>query len=143
MRARAAGLLFAPLCLAAAAAACKPLDQGAREDFSHRYSCPMERVEVRRRADVQPYDLAFGQYARAHPSPEVANDPGRLALWEKDQRRKRQAWNKAFEAYEVRGCGHQVLMSCSHPDAPDGQGTYTLEVACSEGEYPPGARTPW
>lgn len=138
-------LRAAPFALAAALAAvsaCKALDEGAKEELSHRYSCPMERVQVRRRTDVKPYDLAFGRLGPSKPSDEVAADPGRLALWEKDEREKRSRWNSSFEVYEVRGCGHQVLYSCAHPTDTDG-GTLVGQVSCSEGEYPAGARQPW
>jgi hypothetical protein len=137
-----APLALAALAALAAVAGCKALDEGAKEGFSHRYSCPQERVQVRRRADVRPYDVAFGRLGPATPPDEVAADPGRKALWEKDEREKRRRWNSSFEVYEVRGCGHQVIQTCAHPVDLDG-GTLVGQVDCTEGEYPAGAQKPW
>jgi len=143
MRSPAPFRTLAPILLAAlAAGGCKSLEKGAREEFSRRYSCPEDRVEVRRRADVKAYDLVFSRLAPARPPDDVAADPARLAVWEKDEREKRETWNSSWAVFEARGCGHESLQSCSHPSAMGG-GTDLAAVGCVEGEYPPGARKPW
>lgn len=63
-------------------------------------------------------------------------------MWQNDQRQKQGLWNARFDVYEVRGCGHQVLHTCAHPNDDDG-GTLVGQVSCSEGHYPPGPQKPW
>jgi hypothetical protein len=96
---------------------------------------------VRRRTDVNTWDLVHGHRDRPAPPDEVAKDPARLALWEEEQREHEASWNSSYEVFEARGCEHQVLQYCDHPS--DQNGTSLGLVSCSEGDYPPGARTDW
>lgn len=122
------------------ALATKPLDVGAREQFSKEHSCPEDRIQVRARPDLKPFDAWLVE--RPRPPDEVARDPGRLAIWEKGERERAEGWNEGHETFEVRGCGHQVLYLCSHSSNADGS-TYPGLVLCGHGTYPPGSRKPW
>lgn len=83
----------------------------ARETFSKSKSCPLDRVTARERPDLSAYDVIFGK--RATPPPEVAKDPARLALWQKQQDESRRAWDAAQSVVEVEGCGERALAMCS------------------------------
>ena len=108
--------------------ACKSVTEGARERFSKDHSCPLDRVEVRPREDVRPSDLL----ARPQPSPEVARDPERLAVWQAAEAQSRAYEDRADKIVEVRGCGQQTLLAC-HRHNKDAS-----YVMCSEKPYPPG-----
>jgi hypothetical protein len=119
---------------------CKALRDGAREEFSTRFSCPPERIELRPRPDLHPYDVVFGP--GASPPVEVASDPARLAIWQRTQSANRDGWDDGREVFELRGCEHAVLFACNHPSDPDGS-TYPGVVSCSTGKYPPGTKPSW
>lgn len=142
MRTRSSARLLVLAGIVAFTAACKELKTGARQEFSQRYTCPEDRVQVRRRADVTAYAVTHD--SRPQPPDEVARDPARLDLWTRHQRANEARWNEQWKVYEARGCGHQVLQTCSHPGDPEGTNStaYGL-VVCVEGAYPPGARKPW
>ncbi|HYD43394.1 MAG TPA: hypothetical protein VEB43_21355 [Anaeromyxobacter sp.] len=129
------------LAFAVVSTACTPLDRGAREQFSRDRSCPLDRVEVRRRADLQAWDVTFVEIRRAAPPDDIARDRERLALWRKTQHEKQDGWNDDYDVYELRGCGAQVLVACNRPVEPDGR--FTGRVVCLDGEYPAGSRKPW
>jgi hypothetical protein len=99
------------LAVALLGSACKSKEQGAREEFSETYTCPLDRVEVRARPDVKKSDLA----KREDPPPNIEADPGRLQLWQskRDEQRKRD--DDGCEMFEARGCGKQTLLCCSRP----------------------------
>ena len=122
-----------------AAASCKQLSSGAREDFAARYSCPEDRVDVKPRADIQPAQALArpGEIAPA-PSDEVKRDPARLAKWQKDQADRREAKLSTYIGYEVleaTGCGHAEILVCHHPGGSKG-GTRTGDVMCERGNKP-------
>ncbi len=118
----------------------KPLDVGAREQFSQQFSCPGDRIQVRARPDVKPFDVYFGE--RSRPPDEVARDPARLAIWEKGERERAESWNDEYEVFEVRGCGHEVIFDCAHAGGPGGE-TYPGVVSCIAGSHPPETEKPW
>ncbi len=120
----------------------KSLDKGAREEFSRIHLCPIDRVEVRRRADLTPWDLHVAKWGGSRPPDEVARDPERLALWKEQERARQERENEDAEVFEVRGCGRQVLWSCDHPTVAGGE-VYIGMVSCTEGPNPAGAQKPW
>ena len=120
---------------------CKRLKTGAREEFGRKYTCPEERIEVRARDDVTYGDLVLRSQTRETPPDEVKNDPGRRAKWEHDQKKKRDDFKDSLDGldvFEVRGCGHTVLLGCGHPG--DSEGVSLSEVSCSEA--PPQPKSP-
>jgi hypothetical protein len=129
---RTIGCVALLLCIAA----CKSLEDGAREAFSKDYSCPENRITVRPRADLNAYDVTFGTSTAAPPA-DVKKDPERLALWQAQQREKRAAWNDRISVYEARGCGHDAIYTCSHPDGRKGGANYA-RAACSKANEQPG-----
>lgn len=124
------------------AIATKPLDEGAREEFSRIHLCPLERVEVRRRADLTPWDLHVARWGPSVPPDEVARDPERLALWKEQERERQDRENEDAEVFELRGCGRQVVWACDHPTVAGGD-VYIGMVSCTDGPYPAGAQKPW
>ncbi len=109
-------------------------EDGAKEKFAKEVSCQQTSVELRKRPELDAYDLAWGKSA---PPAEVAKDPARLAVWQKEEsdRRASYAGNPVFE---LRGCGHQVLYTCTRANV----GRTSGAVMCSEHDYPPGV-TRW
>jgi hypothetical protein len=116
---------------------CKSLKDGAKENFSKAFSCPEDRVEVRERKDLSPYEVMSGP--RPEAPAEIQSDPGRLELWQKKEKETSTNVDNRFDVFEVRGCEKQVLYYCAHPDSDDGQGTKSNVVSCVEGKYPAGA----
>jgi hypothetical protein len=137
-------LVVVPLTVAIAALglSCKSMETGAREEFSRKHYCPLDRVEARRRADLRAWDVAFSGSPEASPPDEVAKDPERLGMWKQEQAQHQKDWSDGLDVYEVRGCGHEELSICHHPGGPEG-GIYLSEVSCSEGRYPAGTQKSW
>jgi hypothetical protein len=107
------------------------LEDNAREDFATEFSCPKNRVEVRTRPDIEGYTLVHGP--RPAPPKEIASDPGRLAVWQKDQDERRS--HNFGTIYEVRGCTHGKLYICSRSVSAGQGGQSSL---CSGYDYPAG-----
>jgi hypothetical protein len=92
----------------------------AKSDFALSFSCPEHRIEVTRRKDLGYYDVHPEEASDQAPA-ELKDDPGRLALWQ-DQRRESMSTNTYEEVYEVAGCGHTSLYSCSsRPSCHEGK----------------------
>ena len=119
------------LVVAAASMGCESLDDEARDDFAAEFSCPMNRVEVRPRPDIDGYTAVHGK-APAPPA-EIAKDPGRLAVWQKDLDERRS--HNYGTVYEVRGCSHGKLYTCSRSVGSSHSSTSSL---CSGQNYPEG-----
>jgi hypothetical protein len=117
--------------------ACKALKTGAREEFATKYSCPDDRVQVVERGDLQAFDLlaANRDTSADVPPAEVAADRERLAKWRTDReesnKQNRRSYNSAYRVFEVRGCNHEALMACTHPQNGSG-GTLVGRVHCTE-----------
>ncbi len=112
--------------------ACTSIPEGARERFSERFSCPLERVEARERKELSGYDVIFG--AKDAPPPEIASDPGRVAMWKKKNDETKASWDRSTHVVEVRGCDKQVLFTCSRPTSKGARHS----VSCTEQAYPAG-----
>ena len=130
-------LVFGAL-LPASLSGCKRLSTGAREDFARRFSCPAERIDVKRRAELRAQDVVgVGQRPEVPPPNEVKKDPGRYAEWKKQEAIARQlqgAQYADYEVFEATGCGHTTVLACHHPRTPDQRGDYPTLVSC---EAPP------
>jgi hypothetical protein len=118
------GLALALLVLVAG---CKTLEEGAREAYSRDQSCPVERVTVVARSDVDLYAKTFGTPTAP---PDVAADPARRKVWEANQATARDAYRQRNSAFEAAGCGKTVLYACFHPNGPRG-GENLAVVACT------------
>ena len=126
------------------ATSCTGLVAGARSAFGHHFSCPDERIAVRQRDDLHD-SLVTDSDRRAalqtypvesEPSPDVAQDPGRLAKWKADQeeaaeRRKHllDGMHENEVVFEVSGCGQTELLTCRN--LRNYRGTPTGEVRCA------------
>ncbi len=91
-------------------ASCATSSGAARRVFIYAKSCPDDRVEEHRRADLIPHRAAT---VEPSPPPDVASDPDRLRVWRQaqDQRRAAEAAHPC-NIYEVSGCGQRVLYCC-------------------------------
>src|SRR5687767_2331883 len=126
---------FSLLASLVAVAACKPLEQGAREHFARVHSCPEDRVQVQPRPELKYSELLLGKAGGPSPPDEVKNDPERLAKWRSDHARDHTGLDE-LEIYAATGCDHQLLLACSHPvDGRDGAQLIS-EVACVEAPAP-------
>ena len=118
---------------------CKRLKTGAREEFGRKHSCPEDRITVSSRDDVTWSSLVLASSPAEAPPDEVKNDPGRLAKWHKDRAEEDAATRERLDeldVFEVKGCGHEVLMACAHPAGSSGEGVATDEVVCWEQAIP-------
>ena len=89
-----ARLLFFPLLLTALAG-CTSLESNARNEFARENSCPKDRVIV--------------SHAPPRPAPpEVAADPGRLAVWNDNEAKRSRIY------YVASGCGRESRYLCEH-----------------------------
>ena len=82
------------LCLFALASGCASYESTARSEFVHQATCPADRVTI------------------AHPAPEaappeIASDPGRLAVWNADAERR------AKSRFVATGCGQVRRYECT------------------------------
>jgi hypothetical protein len=111
---------------------CTSVEDGAKDEFSETYTCPPERVEVRKRSDLKATDVE-GHSAAGQPPAEIAADPGRLQMWQKEQREKDDNENSYHTVVEARGCDHQVLYTCGHTT-----GKSSKPWLCMERKYPQG-----
>ena len=89
----------------------------AKEKFSFAFTCPAESIEVRDRSDIKPSDFKFKDPPPL-PSPEVAADPARLALWRERNPDRRSDFD--FDNFldidnsveEARGCNRKAMYRC-------------------------------
>ena len=88
--------------------ACHSLSEGPKAEFSKKFFCPPERVEVRARPELHPHDW----FQPKTPPSEIASDPERLRMWQDQQEKVRTAFDKYHSIFEAHGCGHQSLYEC-------------------------------
>jgi hypothetical protein len=115
----------------------------ARSDFGGRWSCPDDRIVVNRRDDRHDSLLTDDERravlqaypVQSDPSPEVAQDPERLAKWKSDRHEAAQQRDRQLEGlhrddavFQVTGCGHSELLTCRNVSYP--RWGYTGEVRC-------------
>ncbi|MBL8923686.1 MAG: hypothetical protein JNJ54_32830 [Myxococcaceae bacterium] len=92
---------------------CQSLTDGAREQVSKAYSCPLERVVGVERSDLKAMELRLAGVPKPTPPPDIAADPARLAMWQQSQAESRtQAASYPGVVIEVKGCGLVVMMDC-------------------------------
>ncbi|HEY6462597.1 MAG TPA: hypothetical protein VIY73_20655 [Polyangiaceae bacterium] len=108
---------------------------GAKETFAAKYTCPEGRIEARVREDVTETQLANRK--KQTPPAEVAADPGRLALWQKQEAEKEKRANAGQVIVEARGCGHEVIYSCGYASQHASTSSPWL---CMSYDYPPSVK---
>ena len=77
----------------------------ARETFSKEFTCPADRIQITPAAP----EPASG----AEPSPEIANDPARLKLWQSQHDLEDQTAKKTWSYFAVEGCEHTARYRCN------------------------------
>ena len=109
---------------------CETLDAGARQSFASLASCPADESTVVPRPD---YRIPLPP--ETPPPDDVAADPARLADWQ-HRREAAKALNErtpcgaalpSFDAYQVSGCGQDVILCCARAPTPGG---YPGEGSC-------------
>lgn len=112
---------------------CETLDGGARQSFASLASCPADEATVVPRPEYRiplPPDTP--------PPEEVAADPARLADWQ-HRREAAKLLNEqtpcgaalpSFDAYEVTGCGQDVILCRARPPTPGGRPVSAGEGSC-------------
>ncbi len=117
-----ATLFCSLVCACLLAAGCRDRHAAAIEVFSRELTCPAERVSAVERPEL-PWRRVLEATGspvhqpvrRATPPPEVAADPGRLALWEQQQSEQEAGRNAIFYnrgTWLVEGCGERRLVGC-------------------------------
>jgi hypothetical protein len=127
--------MLALLASALGAPACEPSDSGPRQTFATMTTCPAGESTVVPRPD---YRIPLPPVMP--PPPEIAADPARLADWQRrdaDARRLNEgtacgAALPAFEAFEVTGCGKDILLCCGHAPPPGGPASYGNDCSCTQ-----------
>src|SRR5690606_38866842 len=66
---------------------CKGLDEGAREHFGQKYSCPEDQVEVVAQPGVKWSSVVQASRPSPEPPADVKNDPARMEKWRSDRAR--------------------------------------------------------
>jgi hypothetical protein len=128
--------LWATLALFASALAtpaCEPSDSGPLQTFATMTTCPASESTVVPRPD---YRMPLPPVMS--PPPEVAADPARLADWRRRDGMARSlnegtacgAALPGFEAFEISGCGKDVLLCCGHAPPPGGPASYGNDSSC-------------
>jgi hypothetical protein len=128
--------VWAPLTLLApalGAPACEPSDTGPRQSFATMTTCPASESTVVPRPDYRmPLPPAMS------PPADVAADPSRLADWQRRDAAARRlnegtacgAALPGFEAFEITGCGKDVLLCCGRAPPPGGPAPYGNDSSC-------------
>jgi hypothetical protein len=113
--------------------ACEPVD-APRQSFASQSACPAGETTVVPRPD---YRIPLPP-SETQPPPEVAADPARLADWHRrDEAAKRLntqtscgAALPTFDAFEVTGCGQDVILCCAHSPTPGGRPVSSGDEPC-------------
>jgi hypothetical protein len=101
----------------------------ARDQFANRFTCPAERVTVTPRKDLSAVALAF----RPKPAPtDVAADPERLALWNKQQAHHGADY-EGKSVFQVSGCNNEIFYICGQLRVSVGR----TQHGCMPAVYPP------
>lgn len=112
MRAIVAGAVV----LFVVAAGCGGYEGSARTQFATSTSCAPEKITVTKKAgDPLPPSA---------PPADVAGDPGKLAIWKRDDQERREA--AAQPVYVVDGCGQEKRYTCAQDKK------HTTELVCTE-----------
>jgi hypothetical protein len=92
-----------------------PYERIVTKQFSLDAACPTERITLKARSDLKPYDLIFGAQPIIAPPAEIKDDPARLAVWQEGQA-KNQAnqddWNNQSAVFEMEGCDVRRVYLC-------------------------------
>lgn len=110
---------------------CRSDETIARESFAHEFSCPNERITVTPRKDLVGADLAIRQEAAPK---DIAADPGRLDIWQKEAARRRADYDGS-SVIQVRGCEKELLYICGDLRVSVG----ATRHVCQRASYPPGS----
>jgi hypothetical protein len=102
--------------------ACSSLHAAARDAFVHKYSCPEERVTVRKRPD-----LKHPAADAPKPPAEVAKDPERLKLWKADH----PSDDAQYKYFQVSGCDHDDVYTCTWQVTVEADGEATNYAECA------------
>jgi TPR repeat protein len=119
-------LSLGAIALVAGMAGCTSYSSAARAQFAASASCPSDKVTVTSR----PGDPVPPQ----NPPPEVAADPGKLAVWRRDDEERRQ--DAAATVYVAKGCGQERQYTCEHSDR------HAVQTQCTEKITDPAATAP-
>ena len=120
--------LIAAVCLVA----CNSDETMPRESFGRQFTCPSERITVTPRKNLAAVDLTFRP---GTPDKDIAADPGRLALWQKEEAR-RAAEYEGKSVIQARGCEHEVFYVCGQLKVSVG----ATRPQCRNAPYPPAPR---
>lgn len=90
--------------------------------MSNANSCPVEQVQAKRRSDVKESDFT----SWPAPPADVAGDPARRAVWEKNLQEQKDGLDRQSNVYEAKGCGKQVFLACKNRKGQAGNVTCTV-----------------
>ena len=108
-------------------AACQSYETGTRAQFAQAAQCPA--------ADISVTEQPGAPVAPSNPPPEIAADPGKLAIWRRDDDERRA--DAAATVYIAKGCGQEKHYTCGRSDR------HMSTAACTELVLDPnGAATP-
>ncbi|MDP1920780.1 MAG: hypothetical protein Q8L14_31345 [Myxococcales bacterium] len=94
---------------------CGDVVEDAKDHLSTTWSCPPERVEVTKRADVDGAALYRQSVRGATPPADVAADPTRLAVFKQNEEATIERAAASFGNATIidgRGCGKEVRLAC-------------------------------
>lgn len=94
---------------------CGNVMDDAKDHLSKTWSCPIDRVAVTKRDDVNGADLFRRSVRGQEPPADVANDPARLDVFNKNQERALERAAESFERATIidgKGCNNEVRLAC-------------------------------
>jgi hypothetical protein len=100
--------------LALALCACGDPVDAARTELVERWSCPAERIEVTR-TGLDGAELYRSSVKRWVPPPDIAQDPSRLAVFEKTETERIERVAAGFgnaTVLDAKGCGFSERLLC-------------------------------
>lgn len=101
----------------------------AQAELAKTYSCPKDRVTATPRPDLSAYDLQVGAQV---PPPDVAADPGRLAVWKQKQQALKSDYDRQ-KVMEARGCDKHIYYVCGVAEGSN----QSQVIACTTARHPP------
>jgi hypothetical protein len=131
--------LLAPALLSLSA--CQSLAAGAKEQFSKDFSCPQNGIESRDRRDLHPSSFKNAMFL-PKPSAEVAADPARLAVWQRNHQHDLTAGDENNDIEEARGCDNHAFYECHHPRKGTGVSCMQPPPPCTGCDRSNDPRTP-
>jgi hypothetical protein len=94
---------------------CGDLGEDARAQISEEWSCPLEKIELQIRDDVDPGAMLIEELAKLKAPADIQADPARLAIFREKNEKDAESgirFARTKTVVDVQGCGKSKRMYC-------------------------------